>query len=581
MSTGGSFKLISNDGKQDDMIMATRLLNDRLGRITDVRKLDPRIRDVTPTLVDIEKTHLLFVYAQFKPYVAIANEYQITQAPKTQLGSQVIFNIPLYGDFIHDMVIHMTLSSVTAANTTNANKFLKYCDYPGERICKTTQISVNGNVLDEYSSDVYPFYRNFQVSTGKTTGYNRMMGQQENITVDGTVQSGRGGSQQKSTLVNGPQTPQSVQGALDLWVPVLFWYSLDVKLSIISVSIPHGQRYLTLQLASAADLLQYVGTYSGDDAPSSNPVPVPDVSTCELYTNNIFVNPEIHSIIIKRIGFNLIRVFRQHRVTVSNATDSVLLSQFKWPIETIYCGIRPRSNFDNNNALMPSSWHKYGAQALNSVESGEMDANAWKIGTALANDPGQAADYTASVTRLDGKASGLNFATALGVAGVTVLSVTQINTVLQRGGYKPLVGTFAAPATPTNLEVTAALPNGSKVVSYYSNQPAIDSLGIQAHGIDLFKSYPAKFYNAYLPFHYGGEHIRTPEDSGKFMLPFNLYPGSYQPSGHINVSRAREFYFNYNSSVVSNSNPGELFLIGIAINFLLISDGSAVLRYST
>jgi hypothetical protein len=28
-------------------------------------------------------------------------------------------------------------------------------------------------------------------------------------------------------------------------------------------------------------------------------------------------------------------------------------------------------------------------------------------------------------------------------------------------------------------------------------------------------------------------------------IPFCLYPNDYQPSGHINVSRAREFYLNY------------------------------------
>ena len=65
------------------------------------------------------------------------------------------------------------------------------------------------------------------------------------------------------------------------------------------------------------------------------------------------------------------------------------------------------------------------------------------------------------------------------------------------------------------------------------------------------------------------------------MINFNLYPGTYQPSGHINVSRAREFYIAYTSSVISTSLVGTLVVVAAAINFLLISDGSAVLRYST
>ena len=35
------------------------------------------------------------------------------------------------------------------------------------------------------------------------------------------------------------------------------------------------------------------------------------------------------------------------------------------------------------------------------------------------------------------------------------------------------------------------------------------------------------------------------------------------------------------TSYISASRPCDLIVVGIAINFLLISDGSAVLRYST
>jgi hypothetical protein len=59
MSAGAVFSLIANDGSADRLIMATRLLNER-------------IRDVMgaggPTLADIERTHTLFVNAHFRPF---------------------------------------------------------------------------------------------------------------------------------------------------------------------------------------------------------------------------------------------------------------------------------------------------------------------------------------------------------------------------------------------------------------------------------------------------------------------------------------------------------------------------------
>ena len=65
------------------------------------------------------------------------------------------------------------------------------------------------------------------------------------------------------------------------------------------------------------------------------------------------------------------------------------------------------------------------------------------------------------------------------------------------------------------------------------------------------------------------------------MINFALYPKSYQPSGHLNVSRAREFFLNWNTRYVGSTTPADLLAVAIAINFLLITDGSAVLRYST
>jgi len=65
----------------------------------------------------------------------------------------------------------------------------------------------------------------------------------------------------------------------------------------------------------------------------------------ELYINNIFVNPEVHDIYIKRIGFSLIRVYRQHNQRCnSDNTDEKLLSQLKWPIEYMFVGLRPTWN---------------------------------------------------------------------------------------------------------------------------------------------------------------------------------------------------------------------------------------------
>jgi hypothetical protein len=124
------------------------------------------------------------------------------------------------------------------------------------------------------------------------------------------------------------------------------------------------------------------------------------------------------------------------------------------------------------------------------------------------------------------------------------------------------------------------LQNRGLEVDTKSWTPTLQSIGVSAHSINIYKEYASAFFNSYLTYHYGGANLNAPKDVGSLFVPFCLYPGTYQPSGHINISRAREFYLSYTGAVFENV-VGSLVVIASAINFLLITDGSAVLRYST
>lgn len=223
---------------------------------------------------------------------------------------------------------------------------------------------------------------------------------------------------------------------------------------------------------------------------------------------------EIHKIFIKRIGFTLIRVHRQQTIATTLASQDILLQNLKWPIECLFVGMRPQSNVDVNDANQLSLWHRFSKN----------DATTFVMPNVL----GQADSTVAvSVDATGGVAEPVD-----GLAAVNVTAWVQTRTV--------------------------------------------DSITINAHGIPLYNDFPAAFFSCYTPLTYGGHNIVTPDDESVFMIPFNLYPGTYQPSGHINVSRAREFYIKYTSSVVSGGTPCDLVLVASAINFLLISDEKAI-----
>jgi hypothetical protein len=503
MSAAGIFTLITNDGKQDRMLMATDLLRKRLQAITDMRKA--KGQSPTPTLVDIEKTHILFMNAHFKPFVAIGYEYNkvLPEAGTTTLGNTVHFSIPQFGDFFHDMVLHIKLSDPTPTGGTTPT--YRWCQYPGERLMRKVAFSVNGNPLDEYHADDYAFYRKMQVPSHKKTGYARCVGQEVGTTAEFFQATGDAPTNSRICGVykNGFQTPRtgsSPHGALEMFIPLLFWFCGDPRLAIPSVAIPFGQRKIDVTFEEQNRLVgqEVRGTAVAGTLGSVT------VQKCELYINNIFVNPEVHDIFISRIGFSLIRVHKRQMTNLDTADASVRLPNLKYPVETMFVGFRPTGNGTVTNT-----------------------------------------DYAGSGT-------GLNH--------------------LDHWHYYS--------------RVTRAAVTGNPLSAYVDTQvDPIDTMTVKAHGIKIYDEFPARFYNSYMPLRYGDNSISTPDDKGVYMVSFCLYPGTYQPSGHINVSRAREFYIDYVSSTlttpISAANPAQLVMSASCLNFIVYSDGSAVLRYST
>jgi hypothetical protein len=716
MSAGAVFKLIANDGKADRMIMATKLLNQRIKDVMCARSRAGKA-DITPTLVDLERTHILYINAHFKPFAAIGYEYNKVrpQSGSPVCGAGVTFSIPQFGDFFHDMVAHLrykkfswgvqdtplqigletnagvvfpnnvagTVPTTIAAqvsgtvttkgtpyvfyslvdisgnelvkgtiaggSTTGTSKFrnlARYCEYPGNKAFKLVKFDVNGNPLDQYSANIPLMLEKFCVMPNKRIGYDRLVGQEVPLTgygpvrtnavtdanavktpagislstglfdgvqpssfVNGaqpaiTLNGSSSGSQldfarEKKQFVNGPQTPKPEQPALDIWNKLRFWFNDDVRLSIASVSIPFGQRFISIDLEQAAEMIHEVSnlylkktevvisatttfvagtpvvgpppsltlpytnnvTYTTDVSTTykeikqlsgGRDVPL-DIELMELFINNIFVNPEVHDIFIKRIGFSLIRVYREMTPkTNTPGQQDILLSQIKWPVEYMMIGLRPTWNNDAANQNKWRDWHRLtrmvDATVANTNTTLVQGSSYQLVGSSTS--PGSSAPYGTLLTPNGNAASNDLIAAPLNPFGVSGSSFGQVTT--------------------TDMSD-----------QYWIPVPTVDTMSVKSHGITIFDTFDAEFFNAYMPYHYGGTALSTPEDPGALFLNFCIFPRAYQPSAHLNISRARETYLSWSSSYVDSNTSADVMVVAVAINFLLLTDGSAVLRYST
>jgi hypothetical protein len=502
MSSGGVFKLISNTGQQDEVLMATAALTQRLKdmsftRICEMEKLYPsksrqqliqeNVGNWLPTLNMIERTHVTFINSSFKPFVAIGLEYvkSGTRGTAVNFGETVVFTMPVYGQFINDCVIHVQISAFSAITVGDR---VRWCEFPGHRLFKNVKFQVNGNDLDEYGSDEYNAYFAYKLPVNKEIGYMRLVGQEVPyvgyLTPDPTVDEYR----EYRVFGSGPQTYKQTQPVLDLWIPLLFWFR-DIQCALPSAAIPQGQTNVIIELENLSKLISY------DPIVGSGAYTTPTIQVIEMYSNNIFLQPEIFKIFIEKFGTQLIRVHKKQIVKdISASSDSFLLNKMAYPVETMFVAFRPQSNLLNTQL-----WAHYASCTQETVPE----------------------------------------------AVVTSGTVIQINDAV-----------------------------------YYSEVPTVTNLTLKAQGIVIFTESPAIFYNSYIPYRYGST-FKTPKDQGLYMINFNFNPNEYQPSGYLNVSRTREFYVSYNSTVITSSAKAELIAMADCINFVLIVDGSAQLRYIT
>jgi hypothetical protein len=359
MSVGGVFQLISNNGIQDRLIMATDQLMENVRdisrkKIDQLRIMNPDKSDQEisamdeawmPTLRAIEKTHIMFVNNSFKPFVAMAHEYSRTppRQGKAVLGGTFSFTLPIIGEFVNDMVMYVKLTGLSSVSALDK---VRYVEFLGHRLTKQVKFKVQNHVLDSYTTDDQNAYYQYKVPLHKETGYLRNIGQEVPktgyLTADPTVDEVRSYRQ----YGDGPQTFKQTQLDVEMWIPILFWFK-DIQNSLPNFLLPMNQTDVEVTFEAENNLVAFANYGGGGN------YNVPIVDTCYLYINHIFLLPEINRIFITRFGFQLIRVHLQHVQEVNTSEGSVHLHQLKWPIESLYVAFRPKANLASSG-----KWHR-------------------------------------------------------------------------------------------------------------------------------------------------------------------------------------------------------------------------------
>lgn len=373
MSKGVYTIIDSFVGKQERFLTDTERLKNRLEELYLENLENAAETDSTgsnrATIYDIITTHNFYFKTFYKPFVACAHDYfkiNSTFAASRALtnnGLKLEFALKdLNGYFINDQVLHIKFAAVGTQTTPSSENLpndpypalrYKYCDLPGIRAVKQVTLYANELIIDQYTTEDLLLYYRTRLDSNKQPAWSNMLGQQQ--IKQGEYYNRDYFLNQVLQFTDGAQTAQPYQPELDLWIPLIFDYNLDVGRSLHNALLRSQQIRLVVELAPLDKLLQAI-----DPTDTIVPTGVQShtITESSLYTKNIYLPPEINDLFTSRDNLSLIRVFRRQEKTLLTSAANLLLSGIKYPVEALTFGFRPSSNNTNTTCAF-TKWYKF------------------------------------------------------------------------------------------------------------------------------------------------------------------------------------------------------------------------------
>jgi hypothetical protein len=359
---GGLIILKAYEEVPDEKLTLRKLLLKRLKQLQDESTTTGTFSSIDDVLV----THNIFLTNSYKPFIATSSVY-MKSMPEGAVtwGSKVRIPLWLEGDFIHDVILSVTIDPIgkPTDNPSYLEPKFKYCPMPGLRILESVDLYMNAKKLDSYTMMDAVFYYNFELPTHKREAFKASVGQETSkvakvYNVDFELY-------QEYPIRNGYQTYKQYQPKMVLNIPLLFWFNkcLGKSLPILKQTNKQdqlvNQNYIEIQLA---DIKKIVREAMYNDDPGENSM-IPNLNSSvkpqiqvELITNNIFIDNEIRAFYLKNINRYLINLHNHYNRTIGANETSIRLNELieMGMTENLYVAVQPKSNKDSFD-----NWNKF------------------------------------------------------------------------------------------------------------------------------------------------------------------------------------------------------------------------------
>lgn len=301
-----------------------------------------------PTIDDIKVSHDVFISNIFKPAISVGYWYSQTGSNNAPLfGGLCKIAVPVYGNFFTDMILNIKISEFSAIHPSNK---VQYCAFPGHRLIQKISFIMNDIVMDSYGSEEINFHYDFEIPDSQKKGWKRCVGQELPkrcfLTQDPLNQEVR----EEKLIYDGYQTLKHTQPILDIFLPLDFWFC-NPKYAMNNFNVVYGKTFIEIVFAPVTDMIA-CADYMND----GGQMVLPTITQCNLFTNHIFVTPEVAEVLTSASTMSLIRIHKNMQRTINLKQDRVLINELKFAIEDMKIIFRPAVNSTNDNAM--ETWNK-------------------------------------------------------------------------------------------------------------------------------------------------------------------------------------------------------------------------------
>jgi hypothetical protein len=588
--SSATFNLMSNTSTGDQLLYAQDFLKQRIESI--IRNKAPVITkeqllslpknlyseahdSILPSLNEIEKSHNVFVNSTYKPCVQITSEYTKVQYQNPKFDSEITFQVPQTGDFTSDSMLHIRLSGMSAIDTRDR---VRYVSMLGHRLVKKVQFLADENyIIDEYTTDDYNMHYQYDVPSNHRVGYLRSIGQEVPDNAYVTNDPANDLFREYKTIGSGNQTLKYSHDTVDIMIPVLFWFQ---KLRNALPTLPWGLLQIRVTLAPVTDIIASANSGGGG---KYNP---PTIQFCNLYANQLHIDSDVFNIFKKKFVFSIIRTHRSHKQIIKASNEQeyeIKLNSLKWPTEALYVAFRPRENL-----ALSQYWHKntkltqkfYRAPVVAKDFSTIINVTL----AAYINSYSIAISSSLPLSTFDNDYRNYDLAIT-GGQGFDPMGIEKnryyITSYIAAGKVITIENNWKVKIdTTTTFEMYISSIAVNRV-TFYKEEPVIETMSISAAGIDLYGDNLESFYGNYIPSKFSG--INTPSDIGNYLIPFCTKLGNHDPSGSFNIiPNFSPLFIKFKTKAITSDYPVDLLVMSRAINFLLIDSksGNISMKYT-